>query len=256
MDLIELQQLLESLDRAASTDQIVASDGDGTMWRGDISDALFLEFVQSNSVRPITTEALVNEAVAHDIDVAKLNPSQTARALFEAYQDGRYPEERALRMMAWVYAGYRPAELDPLIDDVFQKIDFGNAIRAELREVFHWAEQRSLAAWLVSASPEFLVLRAADVIGIPRERTLGMTSALDNGVLQPRLSGTVTYADGKLARLSEETTAPLLAAFGDSNYDGALLRAAAIPIAVAPTQALRDEAETIPNLCELRLAHD
>ena len=261
MDRIEVRQLIDTLEREAAPDHIVASDGDRTLWRGDISDALFLEFVRSESVREVAAPALHREAQTHDIDVAASSPSKAAHALFDAFQGGRYPEARALEMMAWVYAGWTAQELDPLIDEVFANIDFAGAIRPELLEVLAWAGQRGVPGWLVSASPQFLVVRAAAVIGIPTERVVGMAPAVDQAAdgarLQPRLAGTATYADGKLTRLHEETQrAPLLAAFGDSGFDGALLRAAANPIAVAPSQSLRDEAVTIPNLLELRLAGD
>ena len=99
------------------------------------------------------------------------------------------------------------------------------------------------------------MLAAAARLGIAGDRVAAMTPAVgQDGVLLPRLAGPVVYGEGKLAaldRLCPAARGVLLAAFGDSAYDAHLLRAARIPVAVAPTPALVALAPSIPGLVVL-----
>jgi phosphoserine phosphatase len=65
-----------------------------------------------------------------------------------------------------------------------------------------------------------------------------MTPVVREGVVQAELDGIATYRDGKMQRLRQRSSAPLLAALGDSRYDAAMLRAASVPIAVHPNPGL------------------
>ncbi|MCA9625549.1 MAG: haloacid dehalogenase-like hydrolase, partial [Myxococcales bacterium] len=87
--------------------------------------------------------------------------------------------------------------------------------------------------------PLAVVEAAARRLGLDVSRVLAMTPELAGDVLAPRLARTATYAEGKLHRLREVSAGPLLAGFGDSDYDGALLEAAAVAVAVAPKAELR-----------------
>lgn len=254
---VEVGALLARLDaiRASLPGQqrsVVAMDGDHTLWRGDISDALFATVVGAQGVRDEPAEALAAEAARHGIDVAGRSPSGVAWALFEAFQAGRYPEPAALEMMVWVYAGWTLDELDRAIEETFARIDLAGALRRELLQLIAWADAGGVESWLVSASPQFLVDRAAEVAGIARDRVVGTRPVMHGRTIGASIDGTPSYAEGKWRRLEERIGgASLLAAFGDSAFDAALLRAAHVGVGVAPREGLRRELSALEGAVEL-----
>jgi len=245
-------ELIERLDRAlggCSQRGIIATDGDGTLWRGDIGNELFLAALREGAFRVAAREPLLAEATAHQIAVdAAADANAIAQRLFEALLAGDYDEERAFGMMAWVFAGWTVGELADHCRRVLDEMRFEEAVLDELRPVLAWARKRDVPVWLVTASPLAIAAEAARRLGIATERVVAMEPALAGDVVEPRLARRATYGAGKLARLKEETDAPLLAAFGDSGYDATMLRAAEIPVAVFPNSQLRALAPQLPGL--------
>jgi HAD superfamily phosphoserine phosphatase-like hydrolase len=233
---------------------VVASDADGTIWDGDVGFDLFEALLAAKGAREEAREALAAEALsigvrpegsAHDLTVA----------LYDAYQRDAYPHDRAFAMMAWAFAGWAPDELSAFCAQNLADRRIEARIRPELLRLFRFAEARGVPVYVVSASPRAVVEAAAPHLGIPRERLVAMTPALGaDGRVLPRLDGPIVYGEGKLAALAKARPAAsgaLLAAFGDSAYDAAMLRAARIPVAVTPAPALVALAPTIPGLVEL-----
>ncbi len=222
----------------------VASDGDNTLWRGDVGDALFVYAYSHRLLRDEARVGLVAEAAAYDIDVGG-DANDIARVLFEAQRAGAYPDARAYAMMAWAFAGHEERALEALCETVLDEFDFEPARRSEMEPVLGWCRSLDVPFWLVSASPLWMVRVAARRLGLSGERVVAMTPRAEGGVVQPALASAPTYAEGKLARLRERTDAALLAAFGDSDFDAALLAAAAIPVAVHPTAGLLRHLEAL-----------
>lgn len=230
----------------------MAADGDGTLWRGDIGDAFFLAALRDGALREAAHDPLLAEAEAQGVDVTGAgDANEVARRLFDAHRAGRYPEEPAFAMMAWAFAGWTVGELADHCRRVLDEFQFDEAVHDELRPVLAWASQRDIPFWLVTASPLAVATAAAKRLGIASERVVAMEPALAGDVVEPRLARRATYGDGKLARLKEATDAPLLAAFGDSGYDAAMLRAAEVPVAVFPNSELRALAPGLPGLVVL-----
>jgi phosphoserine phosphatase len=240
------QQLLDALQRAAASidgPAIMASDGDNTLWKGDIGDALFLAALRERALKVDAAEALYAEAREHGIELVEREVHAAASALFEAYHAGRYPEARTFAMMAWVFAGWSETDLAAFCNRALDEMGFEEALRPELEPMRDWSRHSGVALWLVSASPLAMVREAARRMGL--EHMVAMTPEVVDGVLRPRLGPEATYAEGKLRRLRAATDAKLLAAFGDSRYDAAMLRAAVVPVAVFPNAGLRAELESI-----------
>jgi phosphoserine phosphatase len=244
-----MNELLERLERerAASAEPLaVACDADGTLWRGDIGEELFHAAIRERGLREPAREALAREAEAHDI-AAGGDSHDLAMRLYDAYRQDRYPEGRAFAMMAWCFAGWRPAELRAFASDVLDAFEFETAVRHEARALIAWAKDK-VAVWLVSASPELIMLEAAERLGVPARCVVAMKVAERDGVLEPDLALPASYAEGKLMRLRERTDHALLAAFGDTAYDLALLRAARVPVAVHPQESLKRALSTLPRV--------
>ncbi len=245
----ELLEKLEVAHASLGAGSVMASDGDGTLWQGDIGDELFLAALRDDALREPARAALLEEAKRHSVDTHGAGgATDVARRLFGALQAGRYDEERAFGMMAWAFAGWSLRELALRSRQVLDDIDFEAALRTELRPVLVWARDRGVPLWLVTASPLAIALEAAGRLSIPAERVVAMEPAVQGGVVQPRLAKRTTYGQGKLLRLREATDAPLLAAFGDSSYDAAMLRAAELPVAVHPSPELQALAPAIKGL--------
>lgn len=236
--------MAEAVRQGRGAAMAVASDGDNTLWRGDVGDALFVYAFSHGLLRQEAQLALVAEAAAHDID-ARGDANDIARLLFEAQRAGAYPDSRAYAMMAWAFAGHEEQALEALCETVLDDFGFEEARRSEMLPVLRWCSDFEVPFWLVSASPLWMVRVAARRMGLAPERVVAMTPQSLGGVVQPALGPAPTYAEGKLLRLRERTDAALLAAFGDSDFDAALLAAAAIPVAVHPSAGLLRHLEAL-----------
>ena len=92
--------------RAAETmrEPVVATDGDGTLWRGDIGDDLFFALCDEDAIAPPMHERLVREARAHGI-AHEGPPGVLGRRLFDAHAGGSFPELLMFELMACAFAG-------------------------------------------------------------------------------------------------------------------------------------------------------
>src|SRR6185437_6994743 len=254
-DPLSIPALLSRLDaaHAAHPGAVVGTDADGTLWEGDVGVELFEALLADGDVREAAREALVEEARAFGVVVpAGGDATAVARALYEAHVAGAYPNDRAFAMMAWAFAGHTRGEVRACADRVLEARGFEGKLRPALRAVLAWAGERGVPVYVVSASPLEIVLSAAERLGIGADRVAAMTPAVGaDGVLLPRLAGPAVYGEGKLTALDRVRPGArdaLLAAFGDSPYDAHLLRAAHVPVAVAPSPALTALAHTIPGM--------
>jgi phosphoserine phosphatase len=227
---------------------VLATDADGTLWSGDVGEDLFTAALAERALRDAAKGALAAEAEANDVD-ATGDANAIAGALYAAFEDGRYPLDRAFSMMAWAFAGFSTAELRRFVDRVLDAARIDARLRPELAVALAWAREASIEAWVVSASPQAIVEAAAARAGIASDHVLGMRPAEHGGVVAPRLAGPVVYGEGKLEALFAACPgATILAAFGDSAYDAPMLRRARVPVAVHPSSGLLDLAHTIPGV--------
>lgn len=266
-----VEQIITRLDAAlervhtlepSPSNLVLGFDGDGTLWDGDIGVETFEALMARGNagLRDAALQALINDAALHGITLPKDLPSgegralAIARALHDAFLDGRYPDRDAYAMNAWAFAGYTEAEMDAFADEVLQKGRIDERHREALKPILEWAPAHGAEVLLVSASPKASVRRAAAKLGLGDHQILAMTPAVEAGVLQPRIQGVITYGEGKLHAIREARPgAAILAAFGDSPWDAAMLRASAIPVAVRPGAQLIAIAGSIPGLVRLKI---
>jgi phosphoserine phosphatase len=92
----------------------------------------------------------------------------------------------------------------------------------------------------------------AALLDVPPTQVVAMRPASEGGRLQPRLDGLSVYGEGKVRALrAAGAIGPLLAAFGDSAWDAALLREAEVPVAVHPSEELLRLSPELPGLLRL-----
>jgi len=242
---------IEALMRA-EPGGVVASDGDGTLWKGDVGEDLFHAFIESGRVEPPALEALRRDARAHGLSDAGGGPD-IARRIYSAYLEGLFPEERVCEMMTWCFAGWRRDELRAFARDVVGGAGLAQRLHPELLGILEKVRAAGVRPWLVSASPIAVVVEAGALVGFEADRVIAARPRYESDVVVADVERPIPYALGKVARLREHI-APgqmLYAAFGDNAFDAAMLATARVPVAVRPKPRLRALADTVPGLVEL-----
>lgn len=254
----------ELIDRLAAaraglpdgTPVLLAFDADNTIWHGDVGVDLFEALLAEGLVRPSAAAAL--ERLAVEVGVgAGLGPVGTARALYDSWErqlTPACPEDKTFAMMAWIYAGFTLDELTAFAGRVLEKLGIAGRIRPEVRALVEWARRSGVEVVVASASPRTPVEVGVRHLGIGPGSVFAMTSKIEGGVLAPELTGVFVYAEGKATAVKQgRPGAVVLGGFGDSAYDGALMRLSAVPVAITPGRSLLRRASEVPGLVELKL---
>ena len=231
----------------------VAFDGDGTLWSGDVGEDFFAAAVASDRLTPLAREALAREAREHAVAVEEdLDAAALARRIHAAYMADAFPEERMCEIVTWVTAGWTVAELDAFCARVCEGLDLPSRLHPETIAVLRWADARAIPVHLVSASPRAIVAQAAKVVGIDPARIVAAREAVLGERVAPAAVRPIPYGPGKVTRLREQLgPRPLHAAFGDNVFDAAMLREAAVPVAIRPKPRLVARAAEVPGLRRL-----
>jgi phosphatidylglycerophosphatase C len=226
---------------------ILAFDADGTLWSGDIGSDLFETLLAEEGVREEAREALLREARDFGVAVSG-SPTDVARALYAAFEAGTYAEDRAFATAAWAFAGFSLSEARRFAERVILEKKLEERFHRFLDPILAWARAENVAAWVVSASPRFVVEPSVALLGIPAGRVIAMTPRMEGDRIASELAGPPIYGSHKLAALSAACpSAALLGAFGDSTYDAELLAGARVPVAVRPKSGLLGRAPEIPG---------
>lgn len=246
-------RLAEARAAVDNENVMLAFDADGTLWSGDVGNDLFYALTESQAVRKDAYSALVREAKAFGIAYSG-NATKIAQTLFEAYEAGRYAEERCFAMMAWVFAGFTLQETIDFSHEVAKQTNLAGRLHRFLDPIFAWSQQEDVPVWVVSASPQWMVEIGAALFGIPSERVIGMLPGVANGVIQPELDGVPVYGSSKPIHLFTAClNTTLLGGFGDSSYDVPLLKMAKVPVAVRPKPGLVACIQEMPNCVAIGL---
>src|SRR5579862_9281153 len=110
---------------------LIATDGDGTLWSGDVGEDLFLAFLDHGRVEPAALAVLQRDAREHGLSDAG-GGSDVARRIYAAYLAGGYPEERVCELMTWCFAGWTRSEVDAFARDVVERSGLAKRLHDEL----------------------------------------------------------------------------------------------------------------------------
>jgi phosphoserine phosphatase len=231
---------------------LVATDGDGTLWSGDVGDDLFLAFLEQGRVKPAAVEAFRHEARRHDLSDAGTGVD-IARRIYAAYHEGRFPEEGMCELMTWCFAGWTRGEARAFARGVVERAGLAGRLQAELLRVLDRARAAGLEVVLVSASPVDVVLEAGALVGFDEAHVVAALPRYAGDVMTADVERPIPYGPGKVSRLRERIgqSRVLYAAFGDNIFDVAMLASARVPVAVRPKARLRSRAAEIPGVVEL-----
>ena len=241
---------IEALARA-KPGGVVATDGDGTLWAGDVGEDLFHAFLDRADVLPPALVAIRREAREHALPDAGAG-DDVARRIYEAYVAGHFPEERVCELMTWCFAGWTRARVQQFASDVVERVGLGARLHREVIHVLDRARAAGIETVLVSASPLAVVLEAGRRVGFDEAHIVAARPRFEGDVMRAEVERPIPYGPGKVSRLRERIgDRTLYAAFGDNAFDVAMLASAQVPVAVRPKPKLRDRAHEVPGLVEL-----
>jgi phosphoserine phosphatase len=199
---------------------IAAFDADGTLWREDVGEAFLRHLVSLGWVK-LPGGGDPYQAYERAVDRDRAAGYAYAAQLQAGLQASAVAAEAERFARAWV-----PPRLIP--DTV------------ALREL---CEEVGLIPLAISASALPIVLAAAPLAGIPRERCRGIEVRIRDGRCTDDVVHPITYAEGKTAAAAR--AGRLALACGDSfTGDLAMLQGASVAVVVAPRAGspLADEA--------------
>ena len=231
---------------------LIATDGDGTLWSGDVGEDLFLAFLDHGRVEPAALDVMRRDAREHGLSDAG-GGSDVARRIYAAYLAGGYPEERVCELMAWCFAGWTRGEVGAFARDVVDRSGLATRLHGELLPVFERARAAGVDVVLVSASPFAVIREAGARLGFDEASVVAACPHYRGDVMMPETDRPIPYGPGKVTRLRERVGSEraLYAAFGDNLFDVPLLASANVAVAVRPKPRLRQRVAEVPGIVEL-----
>lgn len=237
--------------REASPDGFVAFDGDGTLWTGDLGEELFDALMNELRFETDSIAEMERHARKHDVTWDGTTAA-LVRQLDAAFRAGAFPEDVMYELHAWAMAGLERSAVVDYVTDLVKKTSVQARLQAETVGVLETARRDGLDVFIVSASPLEIVEAAAALVGVRADHIVAATPRYEGTRMLADVYRPIPYAKGKVDNLAKRTGGrPLLAAFGDSAFDAAMLGAAKVGVAVRPKQRLRDVANDIPGIVEL-----
>lgn len=183
------QQILDSIKNTTLIlkDQqkqplIAAFDADGTLWSTDVGEEFF-EFQLKNK---LIKNPLPEDPWKYYFDLKKQDP-RAAYLWFAQVLKGHSVE----KVREWnkdLVKSLRPFSLFE-----FQK---------QLIEFFH---QNDVEVYVVTASIKWAVEAPASLYGIKASNVVGVKTSIENGIITDKQDGAVTYREGKVEGLLENT---------------------------------------------------
>src|SRR5512140_3364762 len=237
--------------RAASPGGVLACDGDGTLWSGDVGEDLFHALMAKGPILPAAHAQLRADATEHGLDAGG-TAQELARRIYDAYLAHTFPEERVCELMTWAFADWTRDAVAAFARAVVGEGGLAARLHPEVTETLAWARATGIEVLVVSASPRAVVEEAVRLAGVDASHILAATPRFAGETMLPAVERPIPYGPGKVAAIRRAASGrTLYAAFGDNAFDVAMLREAKIPVAVRPKARLRDRAAEVPGLVEI-----
>jgi phosphatidylglycerophosphatase C len=225
---------------------VVAFDGDGTLWDGDVGDEFFFALMKHGDVRAPATHRLVEEAREHALDTTGTGV-ELAKRIFAAYQAGQFPERRVCEMIGWLCAGWSRTEVDRFAESTLEA-NFGERLHPEVIELGLAARKLGLQTVIVSASPLPIVQAAARRVGFDA-KVIATTPKYEGDAMVASVEVPIPYDEGKVTGLRALIgDMSIIAAFGDNAFDVPMLQCARVAVAVRPKARLVAREAEVPGL--------
>ena len=207
-----VQQALEAVRRAPVAERLVVFDADGTLWRGDVGEALLHELISLKWV---------------DVTFAQ----------YQAIHDAH-----PLKAYAWaveIMKGLGNAQLQQVCQQLFER-DFVTQIFGFVTPLLEALNGLSARTYVCSASPWWPVQAGARVLGIDGLHVIAVEGAMVDGVLTGEVLPPVTAGLGKVKALRMRKLKPVLAV-GNGALDLPMLEFSQQQLVVSPRDAEPNE---------------
>jgi phosphoserine phosphatase len=239
LPLLTASALVQRLAATASNDDcVLAFDGDGTLWSGDVSDDVFFAAASTEWFLEDARTALEQTLRACGLNVDGTLGTLALR-LHDAHTHQKVPERLLFEAMTYCYAGRSAAALTEFATQVLGEKHITERMRFDIQPLLDWARSNGHHCYLVTASPAPIVAVPAKALGFDEHHIIASCATDDTGRIRNHIVSPIPYLEQKVVQLKQRANAHrLLAAFGDSPFDINLLGAAEIAVAVEPKPAL------------------
>ncbi len=250
---IDVAALIERLATALvhAARPVLATDADGTLWSGDVGVDSFEALLEQRAVRAEALPRLEAIAAHHGLRPAA-DATGTARALYDAYLAGAFPEPDCYAMMAWAFAGFTVSQAKDFVQQTLRRTGLSSRLHPEMQAVLSWAREHDVRVVVVSASPQLVVECGVELLGIGPRDVIATRPSMRGDTIVPGLAEPMPYGDGKVEALRRNAPdTQVIGAFGDNVFDLPMLRTAIHGVAVRPKPRLLEAAQGVPGLLEL-----
>jgi phosphoserine phosphatase len=259
--ILRLEQIWSDSSDQEHRQWVVVTDADGTLWRGDVGEMLFRDWMMTpkpNVVRPHLHQALRAICGQHGFDDDG-SIEELAIRLVREWQDGSFEELRMCEVMTWATAGMDDRQAREVCENVLDQRNWvATQILAPTIEILKWATARDVPIWVVSASPIVIVQAGVDLVvrayGLKNIGAIGFELArAADGTHLPQCVGIRSYGPGKKLALERvlKLEQRVLCAMGDSGFDVDMLTMARVPVAIDPKQSLQPHLAAIESVIVL-----
>lgn len=202
---------------------IAVFDCDGTLWSGDAGSDFFYWEMANGFIAPEIVSAIIHR--------------------YNEYLAGRVDELAICGEMIQINKGLPVERLRTAAREFFREV-VKPRIFPELQELTDQLVAQGCELWAVSSTNNWVVEEGAAAFGIPRERVLAATLAVEDGLVTDRLLRVPTD-ELKQAAIEEVIGRPVDAVFGNSMHDFAMLEKAKVAYAVNPNPELEARAKAL-----------
>ena len=207
----------------ATRPAIAAFDCDGTLWSGDAGADFFYWELERGFVAPELDRAI--------------------RHRYDEYVAGRVDELSICGEMIQINRGVPIEKMRAAALEFF-----GSVVRPrvfpEMLELTEQLAAQGCELWAVSSTNNWIIEAGAALFGIPPERVVAATLAVEDGLITDRLLRVPTD-ELKQTAIEEVIGRPIDAVFGNSMHDFAMLERAGRAYAVNPNPDLAERAREL-----------
>jgi phosphoserine phosphatase len=201
--------------------KLAAFDCDGTLWSGDSGMGFFYWEIERGLVSRKVADAVL--------------------ARYDLYKAGKVDELSICGEMVTMHLGVNEKQIREAAKQYFHEHVEKNVF-AEMKELTRQLADQGCEIWAVSSTNNWVVEAGAKTFGIPAERVLAATVAIEGGCASDRLLRVPTD-ELKAEAIREVVGRPMDAVFGNSMHDFHMLEIARDAYAVNPNPDLVPEAE-------------
>jgi len=207
----------------ATRPAIAVFDCDGTLWWGDAGADFFRWEIEKGFIAPENVQAI--------------------RYRYDEYLAGRVDELAICGEMIQINKGVSAERLRAGAREFFREVVAPRIFR-EMKELTRQLAVQGCELWAVSSTNDWVVEAGAAEFGIPPERVLAATLAVEDGVVTDRLLRVPTD-ELKQTAIEEVIARPVDAVFGNSIHDFAMMEKAKSAYAINPNPDLWSKATTL-----------